>query len=834
MFPRAASLDAWFQAAHGGRPTPIQALAWPALAHGGHALLVAPTGTGKTLAGFLPVLDRLLCQSPRDDGLQCVYISPLRSLCADVERALNSVLAAIAAADIGVGMRTGDTTQYQRRKLWNRPPAILVTTPESLALLLSQPAWNDRWRAVAHVIVDEIHELVPTKRGADLTISLERLAARAHRDPQRIGLSATCRPIEAVARFLGGTGREVSTLEAPPQGCPDALDLRVQSLLAADESAFRPLAYSRLLRALRREIEGHTTTVVFANTRALTEKLSHDLTHGRNTSAPKPITAPHHSALDARRRRDVEQQLKSQELASVITSTSLELGVDIGSADLTLMVGPPPSVTRCLQRVGRSGHRVGGRRKGLIFAATEPELLASIAVIEAAREGAIEPIAPLCAPLDVLSQQLLGMACADTIQADQTFDLIRRAAPFAHLSRADFEACLAFLSGGPDPDRCDAEQPRWTSPRLWNNGDLFAARHQRVRRWLWSNIGTIHSEETISVMQGPHRIGTVESAYADRLQTGDRIVLDGRALRVVTRETAALRVEPVAGVPHVPKWTSDRLGLSGPLALRVARLREQLGQTCGEEGPDSLRQLLRTRHRLDAASSARLAAIFEAQLRYSELPAAGGVLIEQSQTDSGRCCAFHAPLGRAGCEALARATAARMGRIVGMNLEISIADLGWTLTLPDPNPIDSRMLTRLLGPENLESDVLEGLDRGELLKRQFERVAATSLMVLRNPEAGRTRVGGLKWVGDRLYPWLRAQCPDHPMLRETRRTALRDVLDTPAAESFLRTNPRISVRVADGLSPFAAAWLAPGAAELVAFESPSEALARLHQRLCRA
>ena len=422
----------WFAGAFPEGPTPAQRLAWPPIAAGEHMLLVSPTGTGKTLAGFLAILDRLFrrhAEGTLSPGLRCVYISPLRSLGYDIERNLAIPLAAIerllgcGESPIRVGVRTGDTSAYFRRQLRDQPPHILITTPESLSLLLSQASWGDHWRGVEHVIVDEVHALVPTKRGADLAVSLERLSAQANRDPCRVGLSATCRPAEPVARFLVGPTRTCRVVEAPlPRGTPP-MEIEVEALLEAGEAPHRGLTYRRLIRRLRQVMRVNRTTVIFANTRPFTEKITHDLRHDpkrRDACADgeaqagesEPAVAAHHSALDASRRRAVESLLKQGRLKAVVTSTSLELGVDIGTADLSVQVGLPGGVARCVQRVGRSGHRLGAASRGLILAATAAEIAGAVVTARAARAGRLEPLRMVEAPLDVVCQQLLAMACA--------------------------------------------------------------------------------------------------------------------------------------------------------------------------------------------------------------------------------------------------------------------------------------------------------------------------------------------------------------------------------------------------------------------------------------
>jgi ATP-dependent Lhr-like helicase len=834
----------WFSTAFPCGPTPAQRLVWPSIASGENLLLVSPTGTGKTLAAFLAIINGLFREHSAGNltpGLRCVYVSPLRSLGYDIERNLSIPLEAIRKhldlerSPVTVGVRTGDTSAHQRKKLREQPPHLLITTPESLSLMLSQAAWHDSFRTIRHLVVDEVHALVPNKRGADLAVSLERLANHASSDPARVGLSATCRPAEPVARFLVGPSRTCKIVEAPrPEGTPE-LSIEVESLLKADEAPHRGLTYRRLLRRLRKATGEARTTVVFANTRALTEKVTHDLRH--ELGVGPEVVAAHHSALDAERRRAVEASLKAGELKAVVTSTSLELGVDIGQADLSVLIGLPGSASRCLQRVGRAGHSLGVETRGLMLAATPAELAGAVVTARAAKQGRVEPLRMPTNPLDVLCQQLIGMACGGEWSSDDAFAHIRKSAPFAALSRSDFDACLTFLAGelAAPPGAYEPEPgsaPKWTSPRIWKRGGLFGIRNRRVIRWFWSNVGTITSEESVRVQVDGQVIGTLEGAYAERLQAGDRFVLDGRSLEFRRMDGLSVLAKASSGEPNLPRWSSDRQGLSAELAQDVASFRAR-GAEALADGPSTFRAWLAEEYDLGANEAGVIESLLVGQEQASEIPDVDTVLVEEYPDPMGfdTNYAFHAPLGRPAAEAMGRAAAARLGRRFGRDLKLVVADLGWSLTLPEGATIDPDDLQALLSPENFEDDVLDGLDRGELLARRFRHVAATALMVLRRPEGGRTRVGGLLWVSQRLYPLVRAACPDHPLLRETRREVLEEILDAPTALKWLESRPSIRFRVLDGPSPFAAAWIDPGGPEPLRFEAPGDALRRLHERL---
>jgi ATP-dependent Lhr-like helicase len=841
----------WFAADFPDGPTPAQELAWPLIAAGRNVLLLAPTGTGKTLAAFLAILDRLLraCElGELSAGLRCLYVSPLRSLNYDIERNLRRPLAEIQRgcgwreSRIRVGVRTGDTPARERRRLTESPPHILITTPESLSLLLAQEKWLAHWRGVEHIIVDEVHALMPSKRGADLAVSLERLAARALCDPCRVGLSATCGSRELVARFLVGPARSCHVVEAPAPLSKPAMRIDVESLLAPGEAPDRSLSYRRLMRRLRALIPQHNTTVIFANTRAFAEKLTHDLR--RDLAAekePASVVAVHHSALDAARRGATERALKSGELRAVITSTSLELGVDIGSADLTVQIGLPGAVSRCVQRTGRSGHARTAAPHGLLLAATPAELAGAVVTAQAARTGRIEPLRFVRAPLDVVCQQLIGMACAGETSVQAAFELFEKAGPMAELTRADFDACLSFLAGElPSPAGAlepePGARPRWTAPRLWRCDGWFGLRTRCVARWFAANVGTIQSEEAAQVLEGGVAVGTLEAAYAERLSPGDRFVLDGRALEVRKLEGPLVHARPASDEPSLPRWTSDRQSLSPELARELAGSRAEAGRLLVEDGTEALARWLSGTFHLDAEAARVLIELFEAQVRYSEIPDAQGLLIEEAPAPEGDGSLYvvHAPLHRAACEALARATAARLGRRLGRNVSLVVADLGWSIRVPDgaafePTP---ETIAALFDVDRFVDDVLEGLDRGELVARRFQHVAATGMMVLRHVgHRQRVRVGGLHWVSRRLYPLVKHLCPEHPLIRETHREVLEDLLDVRAAERWLAERPPVRFRALGHLSPFAAAWVEPDQGEVLQYESAADALRRLHERL---
>jgi ATP-dependent Lhr-like helicase len=353
---------------------------------------------------------------------------------------------------------------------------------------------------------------------------------------------------------------------------------------------------------------------------------------------------------------------------------------------------------------------------------------------------------------------------------------------------------------------------------------------RRVLRWFWSNVGTITSEETARVVAGGTQIGSVESSYAERLRPGDRFVLDGRALEFCKLDGQTAIVKASSGLSDLPRWTSDRQSLSRELALDLAEMRVRAARQL-LDGPTTLRTWLVDTYEFDPGAAQLLVDLFQAQEQVSEIPGADVLLIEESPGREGYSYAFHAPLPYSACEAMSRAIGARLGRRIGRDLSHVVSDLGFAIGLPAEFRLADEDFAALTDIENFEADVLEGLDRGDLLARRFRHVATTALMVLRRPEGGRARVGGHGWVSNRLYPLVKEACPEHPLLRETRREVIEDLLDTPAALRWLSSRPQLRFRNLGGLSPFTAAWIDVGGDEPLRFETPLEALRRLHERV---
>jgi ATP-dependent helicase Lhr and Lhr-like helicase len=816
-------------------PTPGQRLAWPAVAEGKHFLLCAPTGSGKTLAAFLPVLDRLLSHFA-GAGVRCLYLAPLKALANDTRRNLRRHLRELAAqfngqaVPVRVGLRIGDTPERVRRRLLLEPPDVLLTTPESLAVLLARREAYDLFGGLSWVIVDEVHALAESKRGADLALSLERLEEIAGLRLQRIGLSATCAPLADVARFLAGVGRPCTVAQVA-EGAP--LELTVEPLPgparlpAAEEGAERRGRgfLARLVDRLLPELEANRTTLVFTNVRSLAERLAWALRNRLPEWADG--IAVHHSSLAAARRRSVERALKGGRVRVAVSSASLELGVDIGSVDGVVLVHPPGGVVRLLQRVGRAGHGPGRPRRGLVLTAGSAELLEAAVTGAASHTRQYEPLRVPRGPLDVLCQQLLGMAAQRPWDAAEALGLVRRAYPFRDLDRRDFDDCLEYLCG------LDAEGRPWLPARLARDGAEFRLADARTGRLLRRNLGTILAEEPRAVRldSGP-AVGQLDEAFADRLGPGDRFLLDGRCLQLKRVEAGALVVEEVAGRPAVPRWAGDPWPLSAELARRLYVLRVQAAEAL-LLGPEALGELLARDYGLRGAAAEALVSFFMRQEAVSEIPDVATCLVECVRLGGVVEHYVHTELNRAGNDALARVAVYRLGRDLRRTGGSFVADLGFMLWLEGGDGLGPEPLRRLLDPARFEADLAEALAASQTLRERFRRVALTGLMLLRNPLGRRRRVGGPEWGARQLFDEVRAAEPGFVLLRQALREVQEEGCDGPAARAFADSLGRRELRcrwLAD-MSPFAWGWtqMAPGAVEQT--EDPADALRRLHSLL---
>ena len=647
------AVSAWFDRSFAA-PTAAQSQAWAAIQAGRHTLIAAPTGSGKTLAAFLAAIDRLVRQGLEGrlgDETQVVYVSPLKALSNDIQRNLEAPLAGIRDAlraqgrpdvEIRAWVRTGDTPPAERQRMHRQPPHIVVTTPELLYILLGSEFGRRMLATTRTVIVDEIHALAPNKRGAHLALSLERLAALCGDRLQRVGLSATQKPIEAVARFLvGGDAPEVECTIIDT-GHARKRDLSLALPNSPLEAVMSGEVWQQVYDQLTRLIEGHRTTLIFVNTRRLAERVTRQLAQRLG----QDLVAAHHGSLAKEQRLDAERRLKRGALKALVATASLELGIDIGEVDLVCQIGSPRSIASFLQRVGRSGHAIDGVPRGRLFPLSRDELVECAALLDSVRQGELDQLTIPAQPIDVIAQQIVAEVAAREWAEDDLYALIRRAWPYRALERQDFAAVVAMLAEG-------------FSTRRGRRGGLI--HHDAVNRVLrgrrgarltaLTSSGTIPDSADYQVVLEPEDqvIGTVNEDFAVESMAGDVFQLGNSSYRILRVERGAVRVEDAHGVePNIPFWLGEAPGRSDELSASVSRLRAAIAARLAIDpsGESSLRWLI-DEVGIDETSASQLVEYLAAAHAALEgLPTQDTIVLERFfDTAGGMQLVIHSPYG---------------------------------------------------------------------------------------------------------------------------------------------------------------------------------------------
>jgi len=821
-------LAAWFTETF-GEPTDAQVQTVPHILDGRSVLLSSPTGSGKTLAGFLGVIDHLLRLHEADalgDAIHAIYISPLRALTYDIQKNLHEPLAGIGMSEvIRVGMRTGDTTATERAKMKRKPPHILLTTPESLAILLAQEAYREAIAACRFVIVDELHALAENKRGAHLAVSMERLPSPVL---CRIGLSATAAPLPVLAQLLVGVDRPCEIVKAKV-----ARKRRVEVLSPLKREPYPPSGWTaqRVLRDIAKLVESKRSVIVFCNTRSTTESLAHRL----KLALPKladQIEA-HHASLDRDVRLETEDKLKRGELRAVVCSTSLELGIDIGSVDCVVMISTPKGISRALQRIGRSGHSIHEESHGVLVATNINDLMECIVCAEMTRHEQLDEVRVLECPLDVLAQHLVGMAMEGTWTRDSALAAIRRSLSFAKLSDETFDSVFRYLQGG---GKSLERQYAETFGKLIEVDGKLAVPSKKVEREYLVNIGVIHSEGMVNVYLGKRRLGQVEEGFIKGLRLGDIFVLAGRTVRLVETDVGEALVEDANGrLPTVPSWNANKMPLSSGLCREVTHLRTELAQRIARGDDDTLLSDWLVEHfTISMTNATAIVQHCRNQCLVSEIPRDGLFLIERFIDERDEDYVqffFHSLIGRAANNALSRIVAHRVKEAVGGNAMVTIDDYGFLLTLKSFQSLGADEWRELFGLEGAEQSLRAALDESDLVKWQFRGVAQTGLMIPRNRPGKEQKVRQLRTSAEVLFRVLVEHEPDHPMLVQAVREATHTFLDMPAALDFLAKAQSLDWRLVEVpvVSPFAFGLYASKIREGLMLEDPEEAIERLWQ-----
>jgi len=842
-----APTKAWFEGAFAA-PTPVQSQGWDAIRRGEHALLIAPTGSGKTLAAFLWAVDRLArpvavaAEGPavsdtRERGVRVLYVSPLKALVYDIERNLRTPRAGIArAAEAlgtplalpGVDIRTGDTTQHERRRQKRTPQEILVTTPESLFLILTSQA-RETLRTVEWVIIDEVHALAPSKRGAHLALSLERLAHLVGRDPQRIGLSATARPTSEVARFLGGD-RPVTIVDTHR---PPMLDLKVvvpvddmtrpmegQAAIAtaSEESTNREFGIWPVLTPQIVElIQQHRSTIVFVNSRGLCERLARRI----NDAAGEGVARAHHGSLAHGQRKEIEEALKAGRLPAIVATSSLELGIDMGAVDLVILVESPGSVASGLQRIGRAGHAVGQTSVGRVFPKHRGDLLEATVLAQRMREGEIERLSLPELPLDVLAQQIVSMAVVQPWAVDELGALVRRAANFKDLPAAALQSVLDLLSGlYPSHDFAELR------PRVrWDREKNVIDARRGSRMVVVANAGTIPDRGLFHVhlgLDGP-RLGELDEEMVHESQAGEVITLGASTWRILEITRDRVLVEPAPGEPgKLPFWHGEGPGRPLELGRAIGAFTREMS---GKQETEA-REWLEGSFGLDEKAALNLWRYVDEQRDATgTLPTDRAITIERFRDELGdwRVCVL-SPFGARVHAPWALAIRAAVSASVGYAVQAVWSDDGIVVTVADgdePPGLD------LLVPdaEELDERILAELPRSPLFASHFRENAARALLLPRRRPGARVPLFAQRLRSQKLLG-LAMEYPSFPMVLETYRTIVKDVFDVPALREVLNEIERGKIRLDEvetpSASPFARGLVfAYVAAYLYEGDSPS-------------
>ncbi len=833
-------------------PSPPQRFAIPLIHQGKNCLISAPTGSGKTLAAFLTIISELVAlaeEGELEDRTYVVYVSPLKALGNDIERNLNEPLreiAELAGHDLGirVEVRTGDTPPERRRRMTLKPPHILITTPETLAIVLTSKRLSEHLRSVRWVIVDEIHALAENKRGSHLALSLERLAERG--EFVRIGLSATIHPLEEVAKFLVGRryGRALAEVaetdgQDPYRDCVivDArfakqLDLEVLSPVEDFIETTAHELYENLYKLIAKLVEEHRSTLIFTNTRSRTERVVYQLKE-RYPQLVELIGA-HHSSLARGLRLDLEGRLKQGELKAVVSSTSLELGIDIGYVDLVILLGSPKSVTRALQRVGRSGHKLHDAICGRAIVTDQDDLLECGVMLKGAVEGKLDRIHIPKNPLDVLAQQIFGLLMDHPYSVEDLWELVTRSYPFEDLDREDFERVLQYLAG-----EYVSLEDRRVYAKIWYDRETgrIGKRGRLARVIYLTNVGTIPDESYITVKIGNKRIGQIEEAFLERLRKGDIFVLGGETYMFKYARGMTAQVEPAKGKsPTVPSWFSEMLPLSFDLALEIQEFRRRMAQLFERGAPaEEIQSFIRDYLYLDERGVRSLYRYFEQQHRYAVIPHRYRLLIEFYREGRKNWAVFHSLFGRRVNDALSRAVAWVIARREDKDVEITVTDHGFALGYEGEVRVMEAF--QLLLERDLRETLQDALHDTELLKRRFRHCATRALMILKNYKGNRKSVGRQQMKAMILQQVVEQL--DHqrnfPVLKEAYREVMEDALDIAGAEFVLREIREGKIKL-QGLesrtpSPFAIGIIMHGRSDLIKGEDRQQFLQRMYREL---
>ena len=831
-------VERWFRSRFSSLTAP-QSAAIPLISERRSVLISSPTGSGKTITAFLSVINHLFRLHQRgelEDRIYCVYVSPLKALANDIHKNLEVPLEEIrelarreglSIPEIRVAVRSGDTSTAERQRMVKHPPHIIITTPESLAIVLATRRFSEKFAGVEWVIIDEIHDLCSSKRGVLLSLCLERLQAKVGRPITRVGLSATQAPIERIGAFLsgleGGRPRKVDIVEVAPE---KEIDLRVLLPVEDLERTSYKEAESAMHQLLVGLVREHRTTLIFTNTRAATETIVMKL-----KELGIQHVAAHHGSMSKEKRLDVERSLKRGLLQAIVSSTSLELGIDIGSIDLVVQIGSPKSVSKLLQRVGRSGHSLYRVTKGRIVALDAQELEECTVLVRSALRGEIDKVRIPSSSLDVLSQFLVGLAIDEPWSLDSAFDLVRSAYPYRALTRPEFERVLESLGDVPRLKHRSVYAKLWID---WAN-HRFGGK-QGARLIYFTNVGTIPEESTWRVFSEKGvPLGTLSERFIERVRPKEVFVLGGKTYEFIQTKGTKVFVRDAKGrKPTIPSWAGEAMSRSKELAEALTELREGLAKRLERDVQSEVVSWLKEHYGAERDVALNLVRHYRAQRTAAgTIPSGDRILVEGYNDVRGDPNVLvHTALGRSVNEVLSRVVAARvMRRMPGVRVRTALDDDAFAL-MPD-REVDLDLVVEALKHGDLEADLREALPGSELFRQRFRHCATRAFLVLRNYRGREVPISRQHQQAARLYDDL-VDDVEFPVTKETYEECVNQAMDVETAEAVVADLAKgrraiVTRAYSDRPSPFGLKLLLMGMSDLLLIEDRSVLLRELHR-----